>query len=154
MSTLVKDEQSESAPRPATAPLLPVHQVAFQRRLTILVLSLVLVWLVIGFLEKFASILQPFFIACFIVYLIIPVHVRLVNWGVPSSLAYVLTVAVTVFLLFSLGQYVYGNVVGHRAERWEHYQQGVEQLIQRCVAALPIDLPERENFRLQDLLAP
>jgi AI-2 transport protein TqsA len=154
VSTISEDRERVQAPCSAAPALLPIDPLVFQRRLTILVLSLVLLWLLVEFLDKFAPILQPFFIACFIVYLIIPVHVRLVYWGIPSTLAYVLIMVVTFLLLFGLGQYVYSNVTGQSAERWDQYRQGVDQLVQRCIAALPIDLPQRENFRLQELLAP
>src|SRR5262249_54748019 len=61
----------------------------FQRWLTIATLGLLLVVLLGFVLYVCSSILQPLFIAGLLVYLILPVHERLVRWRVPSAIAYV-----------------------------------------------------------------
>jgi predicted PurR-regulated permease PerM len=142
-------EKSPTAPSPLSA----IDPVVFQRQLTILVLSLVLFWLVVEILQKFASVLQPFFVACLIAYMIIPLHVRLVRWRVPSPLAYVVILSLTLALLFTLGQYVYSSLTGRSAEQWQRYQQGVDALVQRVAASLPFEVPWAENFKLRDFLA-
>jgi predicted PurR-regulated permease PerM len=71
---------------------LPIEPAQFQRRLTIATLGLLLVVLLGFVLYVCASILQPLFIAGLLVYLILPVHQRLVRWRVPSAVACLLIV--------------------------------------------------------------
>jgi predicted PurR-regulated permease PerM len=152
VSTLTQDQDAQPAPGRPASPLLPIDAVAFQRRLTILVLGLVLIGLAVVFLDRFEPVLQPFFIACFLAYIIIPLHTRLVRRGVPAALAYVLILALTVGGITGLGWYVYGAVTGQSVERWEHYQRGLDRLVGRVVAVLP-EGARPESFRLEDLLA-
>jgi predicted PurR-regulated permease PerM len=152
VSTLIKDQEAQPTTSRPASPLLPIDLGAFQRQLTILVLSLALLWLVVEFLERFEPVLQPFFIACFIAYIVIPLHTRLVRRGVPTALAYVLILALTVGGLTGLGWYVYGTVTGQSVERWENYQRGLDKLIGHVAAALP-EGARPQTFRLEELLA-
>src|SRR5262249_36739382 len=77
----------------ARPPVLPIDPSQFQRRLTVAALGLLLVVLLGFVLYVCASILQPLFIAGLLVYLILPVHQRLVRWRVPSAVAYLLILA-------------------------------------------------------------
>ncbi len=82
----------------------------FLYQLTVVTLSLILLYLVLILLEKFRAILQPLFIAVFIGYLILPVHRWLVERRVPSNFAYVVILVLILGTLFGLGTLLYRNV--------------------------------------------
>jgi hypothetical protein len=77
----------------ARPPLWPIDPSRFQRWLTVATLELLLLVLLGFALHVCASILQPLFIAGLLVYLILPVHQRLVRWRVPSAVTYLLILA-------------------------------------------------------------
>src|SRR5262249_41358241 len=87
---------------PARPRLLPQGPAQFQRRLTVATLGLLLVVLLGFILYVCASILQPLFIAGLLVYLILPLHHRLVRWRVPSVVAYLLIVVSVLGLFWGL----------------------------------------------------
>jgi predicted PurR-regulated permease PerM len=88
MPQACEDLATSGATRP---PLLPIDPAQFQRRLTVATLGLLLVVLLGFVLYVCASILQPLFIAALLVYLILPLHQRLVSWRVAVSLPIVLS---------------------------------------------------------------
>src|SRR5262245_12214285 len=101
-----EDARRSDADRPA---LLNIDPSQLQRRLSVAALSL-LVAVLLGFvLYVCASILQPLFIAGLLVYLVLPVHQRLVAWRVPSAVAYLLIVVCVLGLLWGIGQMAYRN---------------------------------------------
>src|SRR5215469_12485869 len=101
----------------ARPPLLSIDPSQFQRRLTVATLGLLLV-VMLGFvLYVCASILQPLFIAGLLVYLILPVHQRLVRWRVPSAVAYLLIVVCVLGLFWGIGQMAYRNFAELSGER-------------------------------------
>src|SRR5262245_7679595 len=104
MSQACEELATSSAPRP---PLLPIDPYQFQRRLTVATLGLFLVVLLGFVLYVCASILQPLFIAGLLIYLILPLHQRLVRWRVPSALAYLLIVVLVLGLFWGVGQMAY-----------------------------------------------
>lgn len=132
----------------------PPDPAAFQRRLTVLVLAFLFAWLLVWFLEKFASVLQPFLIACLIVYAILPVHTRLVRWGVPSTAAYAALLAGTLTLFLGVGEYVYASLSGQSVDRWAEYRDGVETLATRALRALPAGMVPAGGLHLDNLLSP
>jgi predicted PurR-regulated permease PerM len=89
MPQACEDLAPSGAGRP---PLLPIDPSQFQQWLTIATLGLFLVVLLGFILYVCASIFQPLFIALLLVYLILPMHQRLVRWRVPSAVAYLLIV--------------------------------------------------------------
>ena len=91
----------------AQPPLLPIDPSQFQRRLTVATLGLLLVVLLGFVLYVCSSILQPLFIAGLLVYLILPVHQRLVRWRVPSAVAYLLIVVCVLGLFWGVGDMAY-----------------------------------------------
>ena len=80
----------EAAPLLARAGIVSAEDPERSRRLIIATLGLLLVVLVGFVLYVCASILQPLFIAGLLVYMILPLHQRLVKWRVPSAAAYLL----------------------------------------------------------------
>src|SRR5262249_28244286 len=101
MPQVGEDLATSSADR---RPLLPIDPAQFQRRLTVAVLWLLLVVLLGFILYVCAPILQPLFIATLLVYLILPLHQRLVNWRVPSAIAYLLVVVFFLGVFWGIGE--------------------------------------------------
>ena len=101
-----EDLAASGAARPS---LLPIDTSQFQRWLTVAVLGLLLVVLLGFILYVCASILQPLFIAGLLVYLVLPVHHRLVRWRVPSAVAYLLIVVSVLGLFWGIGEMAYRN---------------------------------------------
>ena len=89
MPQACEDLATSGAARPT---LLAIDPAQLQRRLTVVTLGLLLVVLLGFVLYVCASILQPLFIAGLLVYVILPVHQRLVRWRVPSAVACLLIV--------------------------------------------------------------
>jgi hypothetical protein len=90
MSQVCEDLAMPDGARP---PLLPIDPSRFQRWLTIATLGLLLVVLLGFILCVCASVLQPLFIAGLPVYLILPMHQRLVKWRGPSAVGPFVTAA-------------------------------------------------------------
>jgi predicted PurR-regulated permease PerM len=152
MGTALQDSDGPVAEPASIPPGLPADPAQFQRQLTIATLGLLFVVLVIYILERCESILQPLFIACFVSYIIIPFHMRLVRLGVPSKLAYVVILAVTLGLFIGVGRLVYNNLNDLDEGRLEVYEQRLDQLSQRCLAAIGIQSSDPGSFRLRHLL--
>src|SRR5262249_58761187 len=88
----------------ARPPVLPIDPSQFQRRLIVATLGVHLMVLLGFVLYVCASILQPLFIAGLLVYLILPVHQRLVRWRVPSAGAYLPIVGCVLGLFWGIGE--------------------------------------------------
>jgi predicted PurR-regulated permease PerM len=147
-------QASEDLATPGAAQpiLLPIDLSQFQRWLTIATLGLLLV-VMLGFvLYVCASILQPLFIAGLLVYLIVPVHQRLVRWRVPSAAAYLLIVVSVLGLLCGIGEMTYRNLAQLRDERLTVYEERLDSLVRRALRGLPFAVPDLENWHLRNLL--
>jgi predicted PurR-regulated permease PerM len=99
-----------------------------------------------------ASILQPLFIAGLLVYLILPVHQRLVRWRVPSAVAYFLIVVSVLGLFLGIGEMVYQNFAELSDERLSVYEERLDGLARRALGSLPFTIPDLENWRVRNLL--
>jgi predicted PurR-regulated permease PerM len=137
---------------PARPPLLPIDPAQFERRLTIATLGLLLVVLVGFILYVCASILQPLFIAALLVYLILPVHQRLVKWRVPSAVAYLLIVVVVLGLFWGIGDMAYRNFAQLTGEKLSVYEKRLDGLARKVLGALPFEVPDLKNWRVRNLL--
>src|SRR5262245_39644503 len=125
-----EDLATSGAARP---PLLSVDPAQFQRRLTVATLGLLLMVLLGFILYVCASILQPLFIAGLLVYLILPVHQRLVRWRVPSAVAYLLIVACVLGLFWGIGQMAYRNFAELSGERLGLYEERLDRLARKAL---------------------
>jgi predicted PurR-regulated permease PerM len=137
---------------PAGPPLLPIDASLFQRRLTVATLGLLLAVLLGFVLYVCASILQPLFIAGLLVYLIIPVHQRLVRWRVPSAVAYLLIVACVLGLFLGIGQMAYRNFAQLSGERLSVYEERLDGLARKALGGLPFAVPDLGNWHVRNLL--
>jgi predicted PurR-regulated permease PerM len=144
-----EDLPTSGAAQPTLAPIDPSQ---LQRRLTIATLGLFLVVLLGFILYVCASILQPLFIAGLLVYLIMPIHRRLVSWRVPSAVAYLLMVVVVLSLFWGLGQMVYRNFAQLSAERLTEYEDKLDGLARKVLGGLPFAVPDLENWHVRNLL--
>src|SRR5262252_8386521 len=120
----------------APPPRLPLDSTHFQRRLTVATLGLLLVVLLGFVLYVCASILQPLFIAGLLVYLILPVHQRLVRWRVPSAVAYLLIVVSVLGLFWGIGEMAYRNFAELSGERLSLYEERLDGLARRALRGL------------------
>jgi predicted PurR-regulated permease PerM len=137
---------------PARPPLLPIDATTFQRWLTIATLGLLLV-VSLGFiLYVCASILQPLFIAGLLVYLVIPVHQRLVRWRVPSAVAYLLIVVGVLGLFWGIGDVAYRNFAQLSGERLGVYEERLDGLARKVLRGLPFAVPDLDNWHVRNLL--
>ena len=136
----------------ARSPLLPIDPSRFQRRLTVATLGLLLVVLLGFVLYVCASILQPLFIAGLLVYLILPVHQRLVRWRVPSAVAYLLIVVAVLGLFWGVGEMAYRNFVELSGGRLGVYEERLDGLCRKVLRGLPFAVPDPDNWHVRNLL--
>ncbi len=133
-------------------PLPPIAPSQFQRQLTVATLGLLLLVLLGFVLKACASILQPLFIAGLLVYLILPVHQRLVRWRVPSAVAYVLIVVFVLGLFVGVGSLVYRNFAELSGERLTLYEERLDTLARSVVRRLPFAVADPDNWHTRNLL--
>jgi predicted PurR-regulated permease PerM len=141
-----------ATPDAAPPPLLPIDPSRFQRWLTIATLGLLLVVLLGFILYVCASILQPLFIAVLLVYLIVPIHQRLVRWRVPSAVAYLLIVVAILGLFWGIGEMVYRNFAELGDERLSMYEQRLDSLVRKVLHGLPFAIPDVDNWHVRNLV--
>ena len=151
MPQACEDLAPSGADRP---PLLPTDPSQSQRRLTVATLGLLLMVLLGFILYVCASILQPLFIAGLLVYLVLPVHQRLLRWRVPSALAYLLIVASVLGLFWGLGEMVYRNFAELSGERLGVYEARLDGLARKALRGLPFAVPDLDNWHVRNLLSP
>jgi predicted PurR-regulated permease PerM len=149
MAQACEDLPTAETPR---QPLLPIDPAKFQRQLTIATLALILVVLLGFVLYVCASILQPLFIAGLLVYLILPVHQRLVRWGVPSPVAYLVIVVCVLGLFLGIGEMAYRNFAELIGKRLSVYEQRLDRLGRKVLGGLPFEVPDVEHWQVRNLL--
>jgi predicted PurR-regulated permease PerM len=149
MPQVCEDLASSGAARP---PLLPIDPSQFQRRLTVATLGLVLAVLLGFILYVCASILQPLFIAGLLVYLILPVHERLVRCRVPSVVAYLLIVVFVMGLFWGIGAMAYRNFAELSEERLSVYEERLDGLARKVLRGLPFAVPDPDNWHVRNLV--
>src|SRR5262245_22630027 len=149
MPQACEDLATSGAARP---PLLPIDPSQFQRRLTVAALGLLLVVLLGFVLYVCASILQPLFIAGLLVYLILPVHQRLVRWRVPSAVAYLLIVVAVLGLFWGIGEMTYRNFAELGGERLSVYERRLDGLVQKALRGLPFAVPDVDDWHVRNLV--
>jgi AI-2 transport protein TqsA len=133
-------------------PLLPIAPSNFQRQLTVATLGLLLLVLLGFVLNVCATVLQPLFIAGLLVYLILPVHQRLVRWRVPSAVAYLLIVVSVLGLFLGVGSMVYQNFAELSGERLTVYEERLDTLARKALRGLPFAVADPDNWHIRNLL--
>ncbi len=141
----------QPAPGPVGGEPLNIDPVRFRQRLTVVTLSTLLFVLSIHLLREFAVILQPLFIAAFLLYLILPAHRWLVEHGARSSVAHGLILAFVLFVLYSVGRIVYTS----GEELWKKgpdYEKTLDTMLFDLEEALPFVPEGAKGQRVRDLL--
>jgi predicted PurR-regulated permease PerM len=131
---------------------LPIDPSQFQRQLTVATLGLLLAVLLGFVLYVCASILQPLFIASLLVYLILPMHQRLVSWRVPSPVAYLLIVVCVLGLFWGIGEMAYRNFAELSGEGLAEYEKRLDDLARKALGGLPFEIPNLDKWRVRDLV--
>jgi len=132
--------------------LLRIDPFQFQRWLTNAVFGLLLMVLLGFVLYVCASILQPLFIAVLLVYLILPLHHRLVRWHVPSVIAYLLIVFVFLLLFWGIGEMVYRNILELSSQRLSSYEEKLDNLGRKALRGMPFAVRDPETWRVRNLV--
>src|SRR5437763_934544 len=117
-----------SLDNPTPLPESADAEALFLRRLMIAAFSLGLVALAIWLLREFQTFLQPLFVAVFVSYVVLPAHRWLVRHGIPSTIAYVVLLAVLLSGLIGLGTLVYSNIQ-RLVERLPEYELRLRRLL-------------------------
>jgi predicted PurR-regulated permease PerM len=99
-----------------------------------------------------ASILQPLFIAGLLVYLILPVHQRLVRWRLPSVVAYLVIVVCVLGLFWGIGDMAYRNFAELSGERLSVYEKRLDALARKALGGLPFEVPDLDNWHVRNLV--
>lgn len=123
----------------------------FGRQLAMAVLALLLLRLLIYFLVEFESIFQPLLVALMICYVIMPLHHMLVQWKIPSKLAFILILILIIGICYGLGWIIYQNIV-EVEERWHIYQKNFVTLAQNLINTVTSWFPSAEPAAVRDLI--
>ena len=145
---VAEDLAGTSAPGPAP----PSATSQFQRQLTVATLGLLLLVLLGFVLKVCAPVLQPLFIAGLLVYLILPVHQRLVGWRVPSAVAYLLIVIAVLGLFLGVGSLVYQNFAELSGARLTVYEERLDTLARKVLRRLPFTVADPDDWHMRNLL--
>lgn len=133
----------------------------FARRLQIATYSVFLLVLAIRLLEQFRDILQPLFIALFLVFLTNPIHRWLVRRGIPSLVAYGVIVTLVLGGIFIFGSMMFDNFAEVAADKESllRFEKRLDTRIRNALEWLPFETREpKENFlreivSLDDMIA-
>jgi predicted PurR-regulated permease PerM len=108
---------------------LPSTSSKFERRLTIVTMSLLLVVLVIYLLQLFADLLKPLLIAVLVAYAILPIHRWLVRRGLRSSLAYIVILSMLLAIFIGVGRSIDSSIESLTSDRLSGYRERLEGVI-------------------------
>jgi predicted PurR-regulated permease PerM len=132
-------------PQPSADP----SSTLFERRLTVLTFSLLLVALSYHLLRELAGVLQPLLIAGLITYIALPIHKWLVRHGAPPKVAHILLLIGVVIFFYGVGRMAQSNIEDLVA-RWDDYEEKLDRLLNRVQSNLPFPIPELEGKRIRD----
>jgi predicted PurR-regulated permease PerM len=124
----------DNEPAPTT-----VDSSAFVRRMQLTTMSILSLVLVIHLLEKFRDVLQPLFLALFLVFLVHPIHRWLVDRRIPSMLAYVVIVAIVGLCVTGIGSLMYANFA-HVTKEMDAYEVRLENKIIAVASNMPLQM--------------
>lgn len=124
----------------------------FQRQLTILTLSLLLIVLLHYILVELKTVLQPLFIALFVCYLLIPVHRWVVRRGVPKKLSFIVILALFAGLLYGVGIVITADLQDLRA-KWDKKDPKTNQLAEDSYLFMFEEMADGMERTFQPLLS-
>jgi AI-2 transport protein TqsA len=145
-----KDLPPTKPPTPPPAPP-PEPSAVFERRLTMATLGLLFFVLFTYLLTTYAAILQPLFIAVFIAYAVRPLHQWLVGHHVPSLLAYLILLALTLGFLVGVGALLYVTVEDLTRGGLDVYEAKVDTIGRQVLGWIPTEVPNRTSWRVRNL---
>jgi predicted PurR-regulated permease PerM len=148
MSRLKEEAPPTPAQERAAAPVSPAEELPapfapdrrFARHLSVITLALLFVVLVIYLLDRLSSILQPLFVAAFILYALFPLKSWLKRFGMKSWLAYTIILSCVLALFVTLGSLGYSNLGRLSPEVLGKYEKDLDQQLTRAVRATGIEL--------------
>jgi AI-2 transport protein TqsA len=134
----------------------PAPQSQFQERLTIVTMSVLLVYLVIQLLTLFADLLKPLLIAVLVAYAILPIHRWLVRLGLRSSLAYIVILLVLLGVFVGVGQAIDSSIASLTTElttdRINEYREKLEGVAIHAARAFGVSSAENARDRVHGIL--
>lgn len=128
--------------RPAAEPV--------RHRLSVAVYSMLAVALSIYLLDRLSSILQPLFIALFILYALLPVKNWLRRHGVPGWAAYGLILGCVLAVLVTLGTLAYNNLYQLNPDNLGRYEAATDRHLNSALDA--VGLASEEPLRVRELV--
>jgi AI-2 transport protein TqsA len=129
----------------------PAPSSPFERRLTIVTMSVLLVAVVIHLFTIFADLLKPLLIAVLVAYAILPIHRWLVRRGLRSSLAYVVILTLLLGVFVGVGQAINSSIASltSTSDRINEYRDKLEAAVVHAVRAFGIMASENAQEQVQ-----
>lgn len=137
-------------PPPVDTPLPIVESSIFQQRMRMATYGIIFLAVAIQLLERFRDILQPFFVALFIGFLMHPIHRWLIRRGIPSLLAYGVILVLVNLGAFAIGTMMYANFT-EVADELPQYEKRLETMIRGMAERLPFPVPGLEGHFLREI---
>jgi AI-2 transport protein TqsA len=125
----------------------------FERRLLVVALSLLLVFLSFHLLRELAVLFQPLLIAALITYMALPMHRWLVRKGVPKKLAHVVLVIGVIVFFYAVGRLAQDNF-RQLSRSWPEYEGKLNDLLKSLHQNMPFPITELEDKQVRDLIPP
>lgn len=114
-------------------------------------LALLVLFLITQFCREFSNILQPFFIAVFLCYLILPAHRWLVRWKVPPFLSYMVIIAAILIFMYGLGNLFYASLE-ELVSQAKVYEKKITRLVDGILNLLPEGILAVEERSIKEVV--
>jgi predicted PurR-regulated permease PerM len=147
----VSKVEADTRVQAAGPPQPPGWPTRFQRRLMVVALSLLILYLAIRLLREFATILQPLLVAVLIGYVIFPVHRWMVRKGAPSAVAYVMIVLLFLGTFLGLAGAVRNSLAGLDPRTLQRYEARLNVLVNDTLIKLHLTTPGDERWQVRQL---
>lgn len=142
---------SPAEPVPQQVPPPDVTPGRYLRGLLAATAALLLVVLAVYLLQRFAIILQPLFIACFLLYLLVPIHRWFQRQGLPRSMAALMLLGTLLTLLIGAGYLVYGALYSLSSQQLGVYETRLDTLGAHLLTRLGFE-EAAGHFQIRKLL--
>ena len=129
-----------TTPEPATTPPIMVGSL-FMQRVQLATYGIILFVLSIHLLKEFREMLQPFFVALFLGFLMQPIHRWFVCHGIPSLFAYGVILALVLLGFFVFGSIMYINVaeLARDEKKLRQYEDRLDPIVRNLAAQWPFE---------------
>jgi AI-2 transport protein TqsA len=130
----------------------PDDDAAFMRRLRIATYSIVLFVLSVHLLKEFREILQPLFVALFINFLMQPIHRWLVQFRIPSIVAYGIIVVLVALVFCGVGWLMFENFSAAADEvKLLKYEKRLDTMVRDAFDRIPFEVPKPQPGFLRQI---